>query len=68
MKNKNEPAFAYGLYEALKSVGYELPKEYRDVRLIFGACDEPIMIQFDCFLLKEDLTKVGIALQRLAEQ
>jgi hypothetical protein len=55
------------LYQALKDQGFEVPKECREARLVMSAPDEPIMIQFDCFVLGDDLQKIGRALEQLGK-
>jgi hypothetical protein len=58
---------AHGLYDALKAEGFELPKECRDVRIVF-AVDGATMIQYECWLTTEDHVVVGKAMMRMGQR
>lgn len=56
----------WGLYEALKAEGYELPKNTSDVRLI-APIDGIVQLHLTVLVDTEELQQVGRALIRLAE-
>lgn len=57
---------AYGLYEALKAEGYELPKECCDVRLL-APVDGLYRLELIVNLTNEDVARVGRALVRVSK-
>lgn len=57
---------AYGLYQALKDEGYELPKECADVELVMPV-DGIFRLRMLVNLTNESLAQLGRALIRLSE-
>jgi len=56
----------FGLYQALKAEGYELPEECADVTLLLPV-DGPIQLNFICNITDVNLMKLGKAFIRLAD-
>lgn len=56
----------YGLYQALKDEGYELPEECADVQLVMPV-DGMIQLEMRVNLTDETLAMLGRALVRMAE-
>jgi hypothetical protein len=57
----------FGLYEALKTVGFPIPSECRNVELHMGV-DAAFILHYEVFVTDENLVKLGRALQRLGAQ
>ncbi len=58
---------SYGLYQALKNEGFELPEECGDVELLMPV-DGVFRLYYTVLVTDENLGKLGRALARLAEK
>ena len=57
---------SFGLYQALKAEGFELPKECAEVRMEMPV-DGIFQLVYRVNLTEEDLKKIGRTLVRMAE-
>jgi hypothetical protein len=58
---------AFGLCQALKAEGFELPQECADVTLEMPV-DGAMQIVYHCFLTPEDIVKLGKAFERMGNE
>jgi hypothetical protein len=55
------------VHDALKAEGFPIPDNCREARVIVGV-NQALMIQYDVFLDKDNIAKLGRALQRMGEK
>ena len=59
---------SYGLYQALKDEGLDMPEDCHDVEIKFGPVDEAVQINYYCYANSEVLEKYSKALMRMAQE
>lgn len=55
-----------GFDDALRREGFPVPDNCREARLIVGV-NAAMIIQYEVLVTNDDLTKLGMALQRMAQ-
>lgn len=56
-----------GLARLLEAEGFNVPAECVEAQIVYAA-DSIVQVRFTCNVYKEDLVKLGRALQKLGEQ